>query len=187
MLLEEQHISVAVCSKLSGIPYTALPELVKGKSNIEKCSAETVYRLASVLNMTTDDLYHMLRSPEMRPAFETFKSNVCHMVKEKGDMDFIIETLQSDEIGRYWRRKWYPEAYYMLAMVDYLSRENQLPLCANYNSIRATSLKETVFPRDIELAARLDPSLNIKQQAIEESIPEFIRFNIVEKEIRDVC
>ena len=187
MLLEQRNMSTYQCSKLSGIPYTTLLELVKGKTRIEKSTVETLYRLASALNITLDELYQTLRSAGVRPAFETFKSNVCHLVKEKGDIDFIIDTLQSDDIGRYWSRKWYPEAYYTLAMVDYLSRENQLPLCKNYDSIRATSLKKTIFPRDIELAARLDPSLNIKEQAISESIPEFIRYNIVEKEIRDVC
>lgn len=187
ILLKQMNMSVYQCSRLSGIPYTTLLDLVKEKTSIEKCSAETVYRLAASLNTTMDDLYRKLRSKEIRSAFETFKSNTCHLVNEKGDLKFIIETLEADDIGRYWSRKWYPEAYYILAMIDYLSRGNNLPLCTNYDSIRATSLKETIFPRDIELSARIDPSLNIKEQAIQESIPEFIRFNIVEKEIRNVC
>lgn len=187
ILLNQHNISVYQCSKISGIPYTTLLELVKGKTSIEKCAAETIYRLAAALNTTMDDLYQRLRSSEIRASFETFKSNICHLVKEKGDIDFIIDTLQSDDIGRYWSRKWYPEAYYTLAMVDFLSRENQLPLCKNYDYIRSTSLKKTIFPRDIELTASLDPTLDIKEQAVEESIPEFIRFNIVEKEIRNVC
>ena len=187
MLLEQQSMSTYQCSKLSGIPYTTLLELVKGKTSIEKCAAETVYRLAAAMNTTMDELYQKLRAVEVRAAFETFKSNVCHLVKEKGDIDFIIDTLQSDDVSRYWSRRWYPEAYYTLAMVDYLSRENQLPICKNYDAIRATALKKTIYPRDIELAASLDPSLDVKEQAVAESIPEFIRFNIVEKDIRDVC
>ena len=164
-----------------------LLELVKGKSVIEKCSGETIYRLASALNMSMDELYEALRSPVSLPSFEAFKSNVCHIVKTKGDLEYIIETLEMDEVKRYWDQRRYLEAYYTLAMVDYLCRENGLPLCNKYDSIRSTSLKETVYPRDIELAARLDPSLDVKAQAVAESIPEFIRFNIVEKEIRDVC
>ena len=186
-LIRQQGLSVYQCSRSGGIPYTTLLELAKGKTNIEKCTAETVYRLSRVLDLTMDELYQRLRSSETRVSFETFKSNVRHLVKEKGDLDFIIDTLRSDDIGRYWSRRWYPEAYYMLAMVDYLSRENRLPLCTNYDSIRCTSLKETVYPRDIELAARLDPSLDIRKQAVAESIPEFIRFNIVEKDIRNIC
>lgn len=186
-LLEEQNMSAYLCSQKSGIPYTTLLELIKGKSNIEKCAVETIYRLSKALGLTMDDLYAQLRASEIRASFETFKSNVCHIVKEKGDLDFIIDTLQADVIGTYWKRKWYPEAYYTLAMVDYLSRENNIPLCKNYESIRGTSLKQTIYPRDIELTANLDPDLNVKAQAVSESIPEFIRFNIVEKEVRNVC
>ena len=29
-----------------------------------------------------------------RGSFEIFKSNICHMVKDKGDMDFIIDVLR---------------------------------------------------------------------------------------------
>ena len=187
MLLNQQNMSTYQCSQKSNIPYTTLLELVKGKTSIDKCAAETIYRLAKALGLTMDELYTQLRTSETRAAFETFKSNLCHMVKEKGDLDFIIDTLQADDVGTYWKRKWYPEAYYTLAMVDYLCRENNLPLCQNYESIRITSLKRTIYPRDIELAASLDPSLDVKAQSILESIPEFIRFNIVEKEIRNVC
>jgi plasmid maintenance system antidote protein VapI len=186
-ILNEKKISTYQCSRQSSIPYTTLLELVKGKTSIEKCSAETVFRLAKALDMTMDELYTQLHSSEARAAFETFKSNVCHAVKEKGDLDFIIDTLRGDEVGKYWERQWYPEAYYTLAMLDYLSRENDLPICSNYESIRQTSLKKPVFPRDIELAARIDPSLDVKAQAVRESIPEFIRFNIVEKDVRNVC
>lgn len=187
MLLRDQNMSVLQCSRVSGIPYTTLLELVKGKTSIEKCAAQTIYQLAKALGLTMDDLYAQIRPSEARASFETFKSNLCHIVKEKGDLDFVIDTLQADDIGTYWKRKWYPEAYYTLAMVDYLSRENDLPLCRNYESIRGTSLKQTIYPRDIELTASLDPALDVKAQAVSESIPEFIRFNIVEKEIRNVC
>ena len=186
-ILEEKSMSTYQCSRKSGIPYTTLLELVKEKTKKEKCSAETVYRLARVLGLSMDELYTQLHSAETRVAFETFKSNICHAVKEKGDLDFIIDTLQADDVQKYWDRHWYPEAYYTLAMLDYLSRENKLPLCTNYENIRRTSLKKTIYPRDIELAARLDPSLDVKAQAIQDSIPEFIRFNIVEREVRNVC
>ena len=32
---------------------------------------------------------------EKRCNFELFKSNVCHRLKESGDIDFLIETLES--------------------------------------------------------------------------------------------
>lgn len=35
---------------------------------------------------------------EKRCSFELFKSNVCHRLKEQGDIDFLIETLKEDMI-----------------------------------------------------------------------------------------
>lgn len=61
---------------------------------------------------------------EKRCSFELFKSNVCHRLKEQGDIDFLIETLKEDMIRQYYDKKWYPESFYLLAMVDYISREN---------------------------------------------------------------
>lgn len=35
---------------------------------------------------------------EKRCSFELFKSNVCHWLKEEGDIDFLIQVLESDLI-----------------------------------------------------------------------------------------
>lgn len=122
-----------------------------------------------------------------RNDFETFKSNICHLVKDKGDLDFIIDVLRSKKIRHYWNQKWYPETFYLLAMVDYLSRVNGLPLCTDYNDIRACSLKEPLYPRDISLTAKISTELDVRSLSLQESIPEFARFNIIESEVRDVC
>ena len=185
-ILNEKKISTYQCSRQSSIPYTTLLELVKGKTSIEKCSAETVFRLAKALDMTMDELYTQLHSSEARAAFETFKSNVCHAVKEKGDLDFIIDTLRGDEVGKYWERQWYPEAYYTLAMLDYLSRENDVPLCDEYDDLRRCKLEKPVYPASIRAVAAASKSEAAMKTAAETAIPEFMRFNIVESEVRNV-
>ena len=45
-LLDEKKLSLYQCSKLSGIPYTTLSEVVRGKTKLSKCSAETVLKLS---------------------------------------------------------------------------------------------------------------------------------------------
>ncbi len=183
--LTEMNMSVYRCSELSGIPYTTLNDLVREKTKLENCTADTLYRLSKVLNMTMEEL--LLESGEYRRDFETYKSEVCHYVKINGDVDFVIETLQTNRVRRYWDRKWYPEAFYLLAMVDYLSNQHELPLCSDYDDIRSCSLKEPVYPRDIMLAAKLSPDLDQRELCLKEAIPEFKRFNIMESEIRNVC
>ncbi len=190
-LLKEKQLSVYQCAKESHVPYTTLSDIVKGKTRIEKCTAETVYKLAKTLHMTMEDLLaecfgEREKVPDLK-GFEIYKSNICHLVKDKGDIEFIIDILEENQIRTYWERKWYRESFYLLAMVDYLSRENDLPLCNDYEDIRNCSLPEPLYPRDVILAAKLDASLDVKEQCLKEAIPEFLRFNIIESEIRNVC
>lgn len=119
-------------------------------------------------------------------SFELFKSNVCHRLKELGDVDFIIETLEKDDIPKYYERKWYPESLYLLAMLDYVSRVNNVPLCTRYDDLRRCKLSETVFPASVLVTAAVAKNERAKEQSRNEAIPEFMQFNIVESEVRDV-
>ncbi|MBQ7760923.1 MAG: helix-turn-helix transcriptional regulator [Clostridia bacterium] len=183
-ILEQKNISMYQLAKQSGIPYTTVSELVRGKTRIEKCSAETIYRLSRVLGVSMEDL--ISDSIEHRLDFEIFKSNICHMIKDNSEIDFIVSTLKNDDVRRYWNKRWYAEAFYLLAMVDYLSRINEIPLCTRYSDIRSQSLKAPLYPRDVLMALKLHPELDIREQCKREAIPEFLRFNIIESEIRNV-
>lgn len=83
-ILKRKNISVYRCSKESNVPYTTLLDIVKGKTKIEKCTAETVYRLAKTLDVAMEELLekHLEGKKAMlyRSDFETFKSNICHLV-----------------------------------------------------------------------------------------------------------
>ena len=124
---------------------------------------------------------------DYRCSFETFKSNTCHHVKDMGDIDFIIETLEKDEVRKLYERRWCREAMYLLAMIDYLSRMNDVPLCTNYNDIRSQKLEKLYFSAGVEVAYAATGDERIKEKALANAIPEFIRFNIVESEVRNVC
>ena len=183
-ILKQKNMSIYQCAKLSGIPYTTLSEVVRGKTRLEKCSVEVVYKLSKVLDISFEDL--VADSVEVRSDFEIFKSNICHRVKDDGDYDFIISVLEADDIRRYWSKKWYPEAFYLLAMIDYLSRVNDIPMCNKYDDIRSQSLKSPLYPKDVLMAAKLSPTLDRQAECRRTAIPEFMRFNIVESEVRNV-
>lgn len=189
-LLTEKKISRYRLAKDSGVPQTTVVDICSGKARIEKCSAETLYRIARVLDVPMESLIESeivkKEPPTRRSSFEVFKSNVCHLVKDKGDIDFIIDTLEADEIRRLYDRKWYPEAFYLLAMVDYLSRENNIPLCKNYNDIRNQSLAKTIYPASAVLSDAAMQTDKHKAETMRNAIPEFMRFNIVESEVRNV-
>jgi len=184
-LLVQQNITKYRLSKISGVPFATISDISTGKATIEKCSAGTLYKLAKSLDVTMEDL--IADSMEYRSSFETFKSNVCHMVHDMGDMDFIIDTLESDNIRKLYQKRWYPESLYLLAMVDYLSRENNLPVCAQYSDIRKARLREPIFPASIIAMSAASRSEYPKQDSFDRAIPEFKRFNIVESDVRNVC
>ena len=188
-LLQKENMSRYRLSKESGVAMTTITDICSGKAELDKCAAGTIYKIAKVLGVSVDFLLenNKERSADYRCSFETFKSNTCHHVKDLGDIDFTIETLETDEIRKLYNRQWYREALYLLAMVDYLSRLHSLPLCTNYNDLRCKKLEKPYFPASVAVSYAATGDERIKNEAVANAIPEFLRFNIVESEVRNVC
>ena len=131
-------------------------------------STDTLYKIAKALDVSMECLIEeemetSFSQPKRIP-FENFKSNVCHYVKDKGDIDFIIETLSKDEIRSLYKRRWYAESFYLLAMIDLLSKENNVPLCGNYDDIRSQSLKEPLYPAGVLLLVKQQKQILIEKK-----------------------
>lgn len=184
-MLAKQRMTKYRLSKESGVPQATINDICSGKADLEKCSAGTLYRLAKILGITIEDILESASSG-YRSAFETFKSNTCHHVKIMGDLDYIIDALEKDEIRKLYDKQWYPEAFYLLAMLDYLSRVNDVPICTKYNDIRAQRLSKPIFPAGILLSSEVQKTDEPLKKAKKEAIPEFLRFNIIESEVRNV-
>lgn len=182
--LQQKKLTIYRLSKESGVPYATLNDICNGKTRLEKCSAETVYRIAHALDTPMDNLLAPLM--EKRSSFELFKSSVCHRLKELGDIDFILDTLQRDEIRAYYQRKWYPESLYLLAMLDYISRLNNVPLCKEYDDLRSAKLDHTIYPTSVLAMCAVMEDTQAKEKARREAIPEFLKYNIIENEVRNV-
>lgn len=118
--------------------------------------------------------------------FDVFKSTVCHAVKLAGDMDFVRQTVEQQTIEQYFVRKRYAESLYLLAMVDYLCRVNGEEQLAQYNDLRKMRLKSVLYPKSLLLLAALSDDKEYVRELLDQSIPEFRRFNIIEGDIRNV-
>ena len=73
-IIEQRQITKYRLAKESGVPHATLNDICSGKTNIGKCSAETLYKIAKVLDVSmesllTDDLYER----EMKRAIEEEK------------------------------------------------------------------------------------------------------------------
>ena len=184
-ILEQKNMSKYKLAKKSGIPHTTVLDICSGKTSIGKCNSETVYKIAKTLDIPMEALVES--SVINRLSFETFKNNVCHLVKSMTDLKFILFILETDEIRKLYNRQWYPECLYLLAMVDYLSRINDLSLCNEYNDLRKIKLKKIIYPLGILTRSYFSKSDIPKNESLKEAIPEFLQFNIVESDIRNVC
>lgn len=182
--LKEKNMSIYRLAKTSGIPYATVNDICNGKAQLEKCSAESIYRIAHALDVSMEEL--LAPCFLKRSSFENFKSTVCHRVKELGDIDFIMDTLENQEIRTYYDWKWYPESLYLLAMLDYISRENDIPLCSDYDDLRCLRLEEPVYPASMRALSVASKSNAVFHDAALTAIPEFKRFNIIENEVRNV-
>ena len=189
MIINEQLEKIKMTkyrlSKESGVPQATINDICSGKANLEKCSAGTLYKIAKVLNLSIESILESEKESE-RSTFEVFKSNTCHYVKDMGDLDFIIKVLESDEIRKLYEKHWFPEALYLLAMIDYLSRINEIPLCTRYNDLRASKLERPLYPVGVLISSEVMHTDEPLHTAEKNSIPEFRRFNIIESEVRNV-
>ena len=183
-LIKSKQITQDRLATDSGIAYTTINDICSGKAQLEKCSAETIYRISKALGVSMESIIEPCL--DKRNDFELFKSNVCHKLKELGDIEFIIELLEEDHIRRYYQKKWYPESLYLLAMLDFISRENNIPLCTQYNDMRKLKLKNILFPSGVSVAAKVTGNNELKKRCVSDAIPEFMRFNIVESDVRNV-
>jgi plasmid maintenance system antidote protein VapI len=79
--MKDKNISQYRLAKDSGIPYTTIHDICSERAQLEKCSAETVYRISKVLGVSMESL--IAPALEERTDFEIFKSNVCHILNNR--------------------------------------------------------------------------------------------------------
>ena len=179
-LIEERKLTLYELAERSGLSYSMVHNLVKGKSDIRKCSVNTAERIARALDISIEDLIFLCNP---RYTFTWFRSEQCHLVHRKGELEYLIDVLENKEIDHYWHLCMYAEALYELAMVDYISRRNDLPRCEEYNELRSCKLEKVSYPIDAELVDALENSTAEREKLEQGAIPEFRKHNIVEGEV----
>lgn len=130
-----------------------------------------------------EELFSRLESSD----FDNFRSNLCHYLKNIGDLDFIYSIIKSDVISLFCEKQMYEEAIYTLAALDYISKENKIPICTRYEQLRHLKFEKTIFPRQAEIVCRLMNNNSFKENLLKKANPEFLKYNIVEGDMRDVC
>ena len=81
------------------------------------------------------------------------------------------------------------EAIYLVALIDYLCRVNDISAFKELDKIRKIKLKKVMVPCSVYMEDYLlnDSECKLINQSISNSEPEFMDHNIAEGEIRDVA
>lgn len=189
-LLKEKKMSRYELSKISGVPQTTIADICSGKTDLQQCKVGTLNKIAKALDETIDSLLLKhdkdFEGIEDEIDFELYKSNTCHMVKNLGQLEFLLDVIENDKVRKEFDNGDKLEALYLLAMVDYLSRLNNIPLCNRYDDLRRLKFKNPIYPRGVALQSEISNNNRLKKLAIKNAIPEFLRFNIVEGDIFNV-
>lgn len=70
-LLEKRHMTKYRLAVKAGIPHATLNDICSGKTKLEKCSAETVYKLAKALGVSMETLTESgIRATERESTYE---------------------------------------------------------------------------------------------------------------------
>ena len=70
-LLEKRHMTKYRLAVEAGIPHATLNDICSGKTKLEKCSAETVYKLSQVLGVSMETLTESgIRAAERERTYE---------------------------------------------------------------------------------------------------------------------
>ena len=177
--LEDNKISIYKVANSAVVAYPTVFNIVNGKVDILNCALGVVKKIADALGLTIDELLTLC---DKNRTFELFRGEQHHLVKRMGEIAYVIDLLENKRIDYYWKLDMKAEAFYLLAMLDYLSRRNELPICEEYNEIRKYKLEKPVYPADTEIAEKL-LGKDMHKTALKNSIPEFMEYNIVECEV----
>ena len=179
IVLLQKRMSLYSLSKLSGVPYMTINDIVNGVTPIRKVRFSTVLSLAHALGVTCESLsddapYSIPKKKDL------FASSVQHRLKSQGQLPFLEEVLSKGTIDKYLGEGKLFEARYLLALIDYLCRINGLPLAKEYKYLREDGFSHPIFMGN-------PISEEAKAKNREEAIPEFLAGNIVEGRIDDVA
>ena len=180
-IVKKKNISGYRLSKESGVPQTTVADLMSGKASLLKCNAETLYRLSQVLGVSMEEMVAgEMKSKMKKDPFDAFRKVELRRLKNLDDVPYLIQILEGGRIPRLRKLHQDAQAYYLVALVDYLSRIHEVPRCKDFDDIRQEKLSEAIYPG----LGNLVKSPVMKKKKEDTAIPEFKHFNIMENDIR---
>lgn len=183
-LLQEKKVTGYALAKNTGIPYTTINDLINGRTVVQNISLKYALLIADYLRIGVRSLNRLTSASPIE--FRYFRSNLLHKLKSDGALSIIDDVIRSKMIDFYYKNNSKEYAFYLLALIDYLSRINNIPLYSKrYNDLRKEELDKPFFVGSnlirFDTIEEAEKNLNI------EVIPEFRNFNIIEEDVFNVA
>jgi hypothetical protein len=108
-----------------------------------------------------------------------------------GDAVFISKVMKIDLVITLWNKGEYAKALYVLAIIDYISWKNDVPLFEGYSQIRKCKLENILYPAEVIMMDKIEHTHKNRDLAVitckqDKCGKFFFRHNIIERSIEDV-
>lgn len=183
-LLIRHNISGYSLSKATRIPYMTINDLINGKTKAENMSLKHASLISQCLDIDIKELLNL--DTAYLPKFRYFRNNILNELKFLGYEVFIKTIIKNKTIDYYYKNNGQEYAYYLLALIDYLCRINNLPrYCERYNKLRKERLERAYYVGSDTV--KFDSIDDAEKKLNISVIPEFKRYNIIEENVFNVA
>ena len=189
--VDRANISFSELVERTDIPESTLRDILNGNSDLRRCSALTVSKLATALNVPAEGLILLepiakeLPKAALSPVhdsfnasdFRAFRRDSINELNLMGREYFIQEVLDNQIVEDEYSRHAYANALFLIGLTDYLADKEPVTFRnTRYDRYRGDMMKRTIYPFGC-LTTRCNTAALMNK-----AIPELLKFNIIETE-----
>ncbi len=93
--LKSRQLNILRVSELSGIPYTTLGDIVRGRTDVDNVSVKVLVKLSEVLGMSMEDVYGLLKdaapTPELDEGYSLLVKNGKYYITKDGRQSYLCD------------------------------------------------------------------------------------------------
>ena len=195
-LMNEQYMTRADLSMMSGVPDSTLRDILCGKAQIDHCEAATIYGIADALGTTVEDILNHYWDECMEADDEECEREALHdghtllifystvdklvQLRQFADDSLLASSFTSETfIDYFFDNGFYREAFFLLGLTDYLNRKLGMKTDPRFDAYRGYRLDCPVYSLStLEEYDNSEELENAKAYAEAYAIPELAAFNI---------
>ena len=195
-LMNEQYMTRADLSMMSGVPDSTLRDILSGKAQIDHCEAATIYGIADALGTTVEDILNHYWDECMEADDEECEREALHdghtllifystvdklvQLRQFAEDSLLASSFNSEAfIDYFFDKGFYREAFFLLGLADYLNRKLGMKTDPRFDAYRGYRLDCPVYSLStLEEYDNSEELENAKAYAEAYAIPELAAFNI---------